>query len=61
MFKIEKLAVCLRKIGEKIMFNFLTSNSDTIILKSFSVNPDDDTILNIQGERIGLFKWILSK
>ena len=42
------------------MFNFLTSNSDTIILKSFSVKPDDDTILNIQGERIGLFKWILS-
>ena len=43
------------------MFNFLTSNSDSIILKSFSVKPDDDTILNIQGERIGLFKWILSK
>ncbi len=43
------------------MFNFLTSNSDTIILKSFSVKPDDDTLLNIQGERIGLFKWILSK
>ena len=30
-------------------------------LKSFSVKPDENTILDIQGERIGLIKWLLSK
>ena len=43
------------------MLNFFRSKSDTIILKSFSVKPDENTILDIQGERIGLIKWLLSK
>jgi|AP82_1055514.scaffolds.fasta_scaffold10546_1 hypothetical protein len=43
------------------MLNFLRSKSDTIILKSFSVKPDENTILDIQGERIGLIKWLMSK
>ena len=43
------------------MMSLFGSKSDTIILKSFSVKPDENTILDIQGERIGLIKWLLSK
>ena len=43
------------------MLSLFGSNSDTIILKSFSVRPNEDTLLDIRGERIGLIKWLLSK
>jgi hypothetical protein len=32
-----------------------------MILKYFSVKPDESTILDIQGESIGLIKWLMSK